>query len=162
VRFLWKPHRAHPSMKYSAKHFVPRMQRNALRDPQIPPEAKTQVRCYVSRCVFCRICTGPTRGQKIVCQRLWPGHPKMNYVTRRSYRMQNTQVWCNVSRRALYGNRTSPTRAQKIVRQRFTPGCTGMHYVTRRSPRMQKQKFGITCPGTLCMETALVPLEHEK
>jgi hypothetical protein len=32
----------------------------ALRDPQITPDAKTQVRCIVSRRVFCEIHTGPT------------------------------------------------------------------------------------------------------
>jgi hypothetical protein len=42
------------------------------------------------------------------------------------------------------------------------PGCTRMHYVILRSHHMQKHKFGITCPGTLFMETAPGPLKHEK
>jgi hypothetical protein len=34
--------------------------------------------------------------------------------------------------------------------------------VTHRSHRMQKHKFGVMCPGTLAMETASCPPEHEK
>jgi hypothetical protein len=30
-----------------------------------------------------------------------------------------------------------------------------MHYVTHKFHQMQKQKFGITCPDTLFMETVL-------
>jgi hypothetical protein len=37
-----------------------------------------------------------------------------------------------------------------------------MHYVTPRSQWMQKQHFGVTCPGTLFMETILGPPEHDK
>jgi hypothetical protein len=37
-----------------------------------------------------------------------------------------------------------------------------MHYVTRISHRMQKHKFGVMCPGTLFVETAPGPPEHEK
>jgi hypothetical protein len=33
--------------------------------------------------------------------------------------------------------------------------------MTNRSHRMQKQKFGVTCPRALLVETAPVPLEHE-
>jgi hypothetical protein len=41
------------------------------------------------------------------------------------------------------------------------PGRTGMHYVTRRYHRMQRQKFSITCPGALFVESVQVPLEQE-
>jgi hypothetical protein len=37
-----------------------------------------------------------------------------------------------------------------------------MHYETRISHRMQKHMFGVTCPDTLFMETALGPPKHEK
>jgi hypothetical protein len=37
-----------------------------------------------------------------------------------------------------------------------------MHYVTRRSHHMQKDKFGVTCPNTLFMETTPGPLENAK
>jgi hypothetical protein len=33
--------------------------------------------------------------------------------------------------------------------------------VNRPSHRMQKQKFGVTCPNTLFMETAPRPPKHE-
>jgi hypothetical protein len=36
-----------------------------------------------------------------------------------------------------------------------------MYYVTRISHQMQKYKFSVTCPGTLFMESAPVPPEHE-
>jgi hypothetical protein len=37
-----------------------------------------------------------------------------------------------------------------------------MHSVTSRTHRMQKHKFDVTCPSALFVETAPVPLEHEK
>jgi hypothetical protein len=37
-----------------------------------------------------------------------------------------------------------------------------MHYVTHRSHRMQKQKFNVTCPFTIFVESVLVPPKHEK
>jgi hypothetical protein len=43
------------------QHFTPRMQQNALRDPQIPTDAKTQLQRNVSWHAFCGIRTGPTR-----------------------------------------------------------------------------------------------------
>jgi hypothetical protein len=42
------------------------------------------------------------------------------------------------------------------------PRCTRIHYVTRKSTRMQKHKFGMTCPVTLFVGSALDPPEHEK
>jgi hypothetical protein len=33
---------------------------------------------------------------------------------------------------------------------------------TRGSHQMQKHNFGVTCPGKLCMETALGLPKHEK
>jgi hypothetical protein len=37
-----------------------------------------------------------------------------------------------------------------------------MHYVTRRSHRMQKQKFGVTCPNAIFVDSVPVRPEHEK
>jgi hypothetical protein len=37
-----------------------------------------------------------------------------------------------------------------------------MHYVTRRSHQMQKNKFSVTCPGTLFVESLPVAHLHEK
>jgi hypothetical protein len=41
-------------------------------------------------------------------------------------------------------------------------GGTEMHYVTRRTHWMQKLKFGVTCAGTLFVESVPIPLEHKK
>jgi hypothetical protein len=43
-------------------------------------------------------------------------------------------------------------------------GCiTGVDVlITYISHRMQKDKFGVTCPDALFMETTLGPLEHKK
>jgi hypothetical protein len=48
-------------MKKSVSTFIPRMHKNALRDLQIPLEAKTEVQRNVSQCIFCKIRTGPSR-----------------------------------------------------------------------------------------------------
>jgi hypothetical protein len=37
-----------------------------------------------------------------------------------------------------------------------------MHYVTHRSHRMQKQKFGVTCPDMIFVESVLVLPEPKK
>jgi hypothetical protein len=37
-----------------------------------------------------------------------------------------------------------------------------MHYMTRRSHQMQKHKFGVTCPGTLIVESVPVSPKLEK
>jgi hypothetical protein len=42
------------------QHFAPRMLHNAQCDPQISPDAKTQVRHNVSQRTFCRIRTSHT------------------------------------------------------------------------------------------------------
>jgi hypothetical protein len=46
-----------------------------------------------------------------------------------------------------------PPQHEKYYVAVLGPGCTRMRYVTHRSQRMQKHKFGVTCPGTLFMET---------
>jgi hypothetical protein len=72
MRFLWKPPRAYPSMKNSASTFRTRTQWNVLRDPQLPPDAKTQVRRNVSRRTFNVNSDGPIRVWKIVRRRFAP------------------------------------------------------------------------------------------
>jgi hypothetical protein len=44
--------------------FTPQMDKNALRDPKIPPDAKTQVRRNVSRRVFYGNSTDPPEHEK--------------------------------------------------------------------------------------------------
>jgi hypothetical protein len=44
------------------------MHPNALRDPHIPPDGKTQIRRNVPRRAFCGICTSTTQALKIVCR----------------------------------------------------------------------------------------------
>jgi hypothetical protein len=68
-----------------------------LRDPEIPPDAKTQVQRNVSHHVFYGNRTGPTRAQKIVCRCFVPERTRMHYVTHRSHRMQKHKfgVTCN-------------------------------------------------------------------
>jgi hypothetical protein len=47
--------------KIMCRRFAPQTQRNALHDPKIPLDAKTQVRRNVSQCAFYGNLTGPTR-----------------------------------------------------------------------------------------------------
>jgi hypothetical protein len=44
--------------------FVPQTHRNAQRDPQIPPDAKTQVRRNVSSALFMETAPGPPDNEK--------------------------------------------------------------------------------------------------
>jgi hypothetical protein len=58
---LSNPYWSHPSMKNSASMIHAPEHRNALREVQIPPDAKTKVHYNVSQHYFCGIRTGPTR-----------------------------------------------------------------------------------------------------
>jgi hypothetical protein len=48
------------------QHFTAQTHWNALHDPHILPDAKTQVRCNVTRHAFYGNCTGPIKHEKIV------------------------------------------------------------------------------------------------
>jgi hypothetical protein len=101
--------------------FAARMHQNTPRDPQIPLDAKPQVRRNVSHCAFYGNCIGLTQAWKIVHDVAHAECTRMHYVTRISHRMHQIEVRCNVSRCAFFGNCTAPTRAGEIVRRRFAP-----------------------------------------
>jgi hypothetical protein len=130
---------------------------NALHDPQIPLDAKTQVRSNLSRCTFYVIRTGPIRAWKIMHQRFAPRSHQNALRDPQILLDAKTQVRCTVSQRAFYVNRTRSAREWKIMHWRFTPECTGICYVTCISHQMQKHKFSVTCPDTLFMESVSVP-----
>jgi hypothetical protein len=70
------------------RHFVPQKHHNALQDPHITQDEKTQVRRNVSRHSFRGISTGPPENQKW-CVNIWhPGCIEMHYVALRSHLMQ--------------------------------------------------------------------------
>jgi hypothetical protein len=97
------------------------MHRNALHDPLLPPNAKTQLRRKLSRHVFCGIRTDPTRARKIVriCFAPW-----MHSNPLRDQQIPpdaKTQVWHKVSQRTFSGIRTGPTQVRKMVPRHFAP-----------------------------------------
>jgi hypothetical protein len=59
--FLSNPYWSHPSKKNSASTFRAPDAPNALRDVQIPLDAKTKIQRNVPQHHFCGICTSPTR-----------------------------------------------------------------------------------------------------
>jgi hypothetical protein len=61
-----------PEHENSASMFHARTQWNVLRDPQLPPDAKTQVRHNVSRSTFNVNSDGPIQAWKIVRRRFVP------------------------------------------------------------------------------------------
>jgi hypothetical protein len=71
IDVVWVPTHIKPTWawKIVRRHFTPRTYRNALYDPQIPPDAKIEVRHNMSWCTFCRIRTGPTRAWKLAHRR---------------------------------------------------------------------------------------------
>jgi hypothetical protein len=58
---VWYLRWAQPSMKNSVSTFHGPDTTECTTCPQIAPDAKTQVKCNVSRRAFCGIRTGPTR-----------------------------------------------------------------------------------------------------
>jgi hypothetical protein len=94
------------------RHFQARTHQNALRDPQLPPDAKTQVRHNVSRRGFCVICTGPTRVQKIVRRCFTPRRHRNALRDPQKPPDAKTQVQRNVSQPGL----TKPVEFSEIHR----------------------------------------------
>jgi hypothetical protein len=108
--------------------FVPRMHRNALRDPQIPPDGKTQVRCNLSRCAFYGKRTVPTREWKIVHRYFTPGRTRMHYVTRWSYQMQKHKFDVTCSSTPFMETAPGPpenANSALTFHAPETPECTG-------------------------------------
>jgi hypothetical protein len=68
--------------------FASRVHKNALHDPQIPPDAKTPVRRNVSSALFMETAPGPPEHEKECVDFLNPERTEMHYVTRKSYQMQ--------------------------------------------------------------------------
>jgi hypothetical protein len=70
--------------------FVPPAHQNALHDPQISLDGKTQVRRNVSwHALFMETAPGPPEHEKECVDVSWPGCTGMHYVTHRSHWMQN-------------------------------------------------------------------------
>jgi hypothetical protein len=141
------------------QRFVPYTHRNALRDRQIQPDAKTQVWRKVPQRAFLWNLYQSHPSMKNGASRFMPS---LHYVTCRSNRMQNHKFRITCPGVLFLQNVPVPPEHEKLCVDVSCPKCTGIHYVTRRSQRMQKHKFGITCPGTLFMESVPVPPEHEK
>jgi hypothetical protein len=144
------------------RHFAPQMNRNALRDPQIPPEGKTQVRRKVSRRALCGTVTGTTEARKIVRQR-FACRTQHNALGDLQIPLDAKHKFGITCPYALFLESVSvPPKHEKWCFDVSCPGRTTMHYVTHVSHRMQKQKFGVRCPVTHFVESVLVPPEHEK
>jgi hypothetical protein len=108
------------ALKIVHRRFAPRTNRNALCDPQIPPDAKTQVRCNVFQCIFVKsIPVQPEPENSVLFSR--PGHTGMYYVTHRSTRMRK-HMFCVTCSNALFVQSVPvPPRAWNIVHRRFAP-----------------------------------------
>jgi hypothetical protein len=86
----------------------------------------------------------------------------MQYVTRRSHRMEKTSLAYRVPARYLWNPYRSHPSMKNSASMFSRLGHKIINYLTCRSYRMQKHMFGVTCPGALFVETALGPPEHEK
>jgi hypothetical protein len=82
-----------------------------------------------------------------------PGRTRMQYVTRRSLRMQNTQVRRNVSQHAFCQICTIPSRVLRIVQSHFAAQMNRNALRFLHIPREEKHKFSITCPDTHFVES---------
>jgi hypothetical protein len=138
------------------------MHRNALHDPHIPTDIKTQVWCKLSRRAFCGIHTGPTRARKIVHIRFTPGTHSNALRDPQIPPNAKTQVWHNVSRHAFSGIHTGLTRARKMVPQCFVPQTHRNALRDRQIQPDAKHKFGITCLSVPFGESMPISHEHEK
>jgi hypothetical protein len=76
------------AQKIVHRHFAPQTHRNALREPQIPPDAKTIGVSCPSALFVESILVHPMH-EKLCDDISHPEHTGMHYVTRRSHWMQN-------------------------------------------------------------------------
>jgi hypothetical protein len=128
------------------RHFVPRTHQNALCDPQIPQNAKTQVWCNVSWHASYGNRIKPTRACKIVHRHFVPRCTGIHYVTHKSHRVQKHKL-CIICPGVLFMEiAKGPHEQEKCCIDFSCLRHTGIHYVTRISYRMQKHKIGVTCP----------------
>jgi hypothetical protein len=148
--------------KIMRRHFTPRPHPNALCDPPIDSDAKTQVRRNMSRCEFYGIYTGPTWAWKIVRRCFMPRTHLNALCDMQIAPDAKTQVRYKVSYHASSRISNGPTWAWKRYVDILCPARTRTHYVTHRSQRMQKHKFPLTWLNTVFMGPAPGPAEHEK
>jgi hypothetical protein len=138
--------------------FEARTHRDALRDPPIPPNAKTQVRSNVSQHFFYRNRTKPTRSRKILPQRFMPWMQQNALCDSQIPPDAKIQFRRNVSRLACYGNHTSHPSMKNSALMFHAPECTTCPtYPTGCFPR-----FSVTCPGGLLNKSVLVLPKHKK
>jgi hypothetical protein len=123
--FLWNPYCTHQSTKNSASMLRARRHRNALHDPQIAPDAKTQVRRKVSQRIFCGIRTGPTQERKIV-HRHFASRTHGNALHDSQILPEaKTQVRLNVSHHTFFWNLYRSHTSMKNSASTFhAPECT--------------------------------------
>jgi hypothetical protein len=111
--------------------FEPPAHQNALHDPHISLDAKTQVLRNVSRHAYYGNCIGPTRERKRM-HRCFTARVHRKALCGPLILLDaKPQVQHNVSRCAFYENRIGPTQAWKIVHDIAHSGCIGMHYVSQ-------------------------------
>jgi hypothetical protein len=91
------------------------MHQNALRDPPIEPNVKTQFRRNVSCRTFYGIRTGPTRAIKILHQRCVPRTHQNALRDPQITADAKTQLWRSVFKHSLNGNHTRPPEQENSV-----------------------------------------------
>jgi hypothetical protein len=89
------------------------MHRNALPDPPIAPNIKTQVQRNLSCLTFYGIHTGPTQVIKIVHQRFAPRAHQNALRDPQLIADAKTQLQRSVPQRALNGDHTGPPQQEK-------------------------------------------------
>jgi hypothetical protein len=135
---------------------------NALRDPQIPPDAETQVQSNMSRRAFCGNRTRPTQSRKIVPRCFTPGRTRMHYVTRRSHQFPKHKSSVTHPVTLFMETTSGPPEEEKYYIDVSHPKRTGMHYMSHRSHRMQKPRFNVRCHDALFVQSVSVPPDHKK
>jgi hypothetical protein len=120
--------------------------RNALRHPQIPPDAKHEFDVTCPSSLFVESLLVPVEHEKWCIDISRPRCTVMHYVMCISHLCKHKfDVTCPD---ALFMKTAPvPPEHEKYCINVLHPGGTGMCYVTRRYHRMQKQKFGVRCPN---------------
>jgi hypothetical protein len=140
------------------------MNQNALCDPQIASDAKTQVSVTCPGALLMGSTPGPLEHGKYCVDVSCPGRTRTYYVTRRSHRMQKHKFGVMCPCGIFIGSAPSPLKLENSAATFHPPPPTRtrMPYMIHIMHMMQKHKFGVTCPATHFTGSTPNPPDYEK
>jgi hypothetical protein len=133
--------------------FVGQTHRNALRDPQIPSDAKHKFIIMCLSTLFVESIPVPPEHEKWCVKVSRSELTGKHYVTCRSHQMKKQKFGVTWLDALFVKSVPLPPEHEKYCVDNSRPGRTRMHYVTHKSHLIQKYKFSVTYPSLRLVES---------